>query len=195
MAKSVAALLLVKEHSTRLPGKNTMDFFGKPMFLWNVEKCLRFFSNVYVSSDSQRILGMAAQAGALTILRGDDLVGDVPDIPVYQHAIDFMEGVDGIVAVHGNNPTIEPNIIALVKHHIEIGVPEVMTCHPTTENPNYHEQHNKIYGSVRGMSVARLLLYGDPYKPKPNILIEDTSIEIETPESLEKAICQYKRQL
>lgn len=188
MEKSSVALLLVKEKSRRLPGKNTMDFKGKPMFLWNVEKCLSLFDRVYVSSDSSRILKMATEAGAMAIRRGEELCGDVPDIPVYQHALSKMRDVSAVVAVHANNPTIDKNLIALTKKLLDSGVQEVMTCYPMTHSEHYHDQHNRIYGSIRGMSVERLAHYPDPYHPNPDVLITDVSTEIETPESFEKAL-------
>jgi len=174
--------LLVKEHSNRLPGKNTKDFKGKPMFIWNLQKCLSIFDRVYVSSDSHAILNMARVHGAKGIHRGEELCGECPDITVYQHALEHMENVSGIVAVHANNPTIEKNLIATVKKFVEYGVPEVMTSHATKHVENHHNHSQRLNGSIRGMSVDRLLNYKDPYKPEPEVLVVDTSIEIETQE-------------
>lgn len=184
--------MLAKGTSKRLPGKNLKDFNGKPTFLWNVEKCLKLFKKVYVSSDSEEILRIAKAAGAIPIHRGEELCGDVPDIPVFQHAFQEMGPVLGIVAVHANNPTIRPELIERIKYLIELGAPEVMTCHPMTHGDDYHKQHNKIYGSIRGLRAARLLTYGNPYKPTPEILLVDESIEIETQESFDAALCQSK---
>ena len=156
------------------------------MFLWNLEKCLKIFEEVYVSSDSYEILKLATLHGAKPIHRGDELCGDTPDIPVFQHALGKMEAVEGIVAVHVNNPTIESNLIAMVKKCLEMGVEEVMTCHPMNKRAEYKKQGNPIYGSIRGMTKERLLNYGDPYHPTPEMLIVDTSPEIETYEDFEK---------
>jgi CMP-N-acetylneuraminic acid synthetase len=41
--------------------KNCQDFCGKPMFIWNLEKCLDIFDRVYVSSDSDEILELATR--------------------------------------------------------------------------------------------------------------------------------------
>lgn len=131
---------------------------------------------------------MATQAGAIAIHRDEDLCGDVPDIPVYLHALSRMGLVKGVVAVHANNPTVDKNLIAMVKKNIEMGVGEVMTSRPVTHMETYHRQNSEIYGSIRGLSTERLLEYGDPYKPNPDVLIVDTSIEIETPESFD--LCQ-----
>ena len=60
------------------------------MFLVNTEKCLDIFDSVYVSSDSKEILKQAQEIGAIPILRSEDLCGDTPNIPVYQHALQYI---------------------------------------------------------------------------------------------------------
>lgn len=184
----IFALILAKSKSKRLPGKNLLPFKGEPMFLMNVKKCLRIFDKVFVSSDSEWILDMAEREGAIGIKRGQELCGDVPDIPVFQHALGHMGPVEAIVAVHANNPTIGSNLIAVTKKMLEMGVPEVMTCHPVeNEYQGYKEQNAKIYGSIRGMTTDRLITYPDPYEPKPEVLLVDCSIEIETQEDFDRA--------
>lgn len=165
------------------------------MFLWNVEKCLSIFDEVYVSSDSDEILQIAKSWGAIPIKRGENLCGDVPDIEVYLHAIKHIKTpLMGVVAVHANNPTIHPVLIARIKYLLEIGAPEVMTCYPMSKSKDYHKQHNRIYGSIRGISIDRLKNYGDPYHPNPEILLVDTSTEIETMKSYNKALWESKPQ-
>jgi CMP-N-acetylneuraminic acid synthetase len=166
-------------------------FAGKPMLLWNLRKCRSIFKKVYVSSDSDEILQLAVSAGAIPIKRGEELCGDVPDIPVFQHALSQMDNPYGIVAVHADTPGTRGQTIMRVKEAVESGCREVMTCHPMTHTENYHDSHNRIYGSVRGMTRFRLLNYGDPYKPEPEMLIVDDAIEIETQESFDKALCQF----
>lgn len=178
----------MKENSNRLPGKNTKDFDGKPMFVWNLLKCVDIFDVVYVSSDSQSILNIARLHGAKGIERGPELCGDCPDIPVYQHAVDNMPNVTGVVAVHANNPTISKNLIATVKRIVDMGVPEVMTCHPITHSKDYFQHANRLYGSIRGMTTEKLMNYGDPYKPEPDVLVVDDSIEIETQEDYDQCL-------
>jgi CMP-N-acetylneuraminic acid synthetase len=175
-----AGLILAKSRSSRLTNKNTRDFKGKPMFLHAVEKCLKIFDVVYVSSDSQEILDQAKHAGAKTILRSEELCGDTPNIPVYQHAFACMEGEYDIVAVQANSPTVPEQVIYLAKHLIEMGVDEVMTCHTDRQ----------LYGSVWGISRKKLLDYGNPYAPEPSVLIVDNSVDIHTEEDLERALNQ-----
>lgn len=179
MNKSVA-LILAKSKSNRLPQKNTRDFKGQMMFLVNVKKCLRIFDLVYVSSDSDWILDEATKVGAVGIKRGEELCGDTPNIPVYQHALQFMGDVTNIIAVQANSPTVESNIIILIKSLMERGIDEVMTC----------DLDYNIYGSVWAVSAEKLKVYGDPYKPFPKVLIVDKSIDIHTDVDYRRALSQ-----
>lgn len=147
------------------------------MFLVNIEKCLKIFDRVYCSSNSMNMLRQASAMGAIPIYRDDSLCGDTPNIPVYKHAMKVMQ-TDGFIAVQANSPTIDPNLIRLAKKFMETGVEEIMTC-----NEKY-----EIYGSIWGMSRDRLENYGDPYKPTPETLIVDKSIDIHTKDDYHNAI-------
>lgn len=180
--------MIVKGTSKRLPGKNLKDFNGKPMFVWNLEKCLSIFKRTFVSSDDDTILSIAEKLGAIAVKRPTELCGDVPDIPVYLHAWKYMGPVTGLVAVHADTPLVEPGLIQMTKDLVEIGCPEVMTCHPMARERHYKDQHCKIYGSVRGMTSMRLVTYGDPHRPQPSVMLVDSSIEIEDEASYQKAL-------
>lgn len=148
------------------------------MFMENVEKLLKLFDRVYVSSDSQLILDKAHLAGAIPIWRGQKLCGDTPNITVYQHALSKMGEVDALIAVQANSPNIDINTIAIVKRIMEIGIDEVMTCHS-----NY-----AIYGSVWAVSKKRLVNYKDPYQPTPQVLVLDNSVDIHSWDEYEEAL-------
>lgn len=147
------------------------------MFLENTKKCLKIFEKVYVSSDSQLILDQARAIGAIPIWRPQKLCGDVPNVPVYRHAMDKMGEAD-IVAVQANSPTLNPDLILWVKGMMEMGANEVMTCYPNYE----------IYGSIWAMTYKRLMEYTDFYHPKPDTLIVDPSVDIHTWDDYEEAL-------
>lgn len=170
--------MLVKGKSKRLPGKNRKMFHGKPMYMWNLEKCLKLFDKVYVSSEDPEILEEAFHAGASVIPRPDELCGDTPNIPVYQHALQFMGDVAGIVAVQANSPNIDANLIAISRHLMETGVDELMTVHP----------NRKIYGSIWAIKKEKLLNYKNAYRPKPNVMLVDPSEDIHTQEDFDAAM-------
>ena len=76
--------------STRIPGKNIIDFHGKPIMSWPLEVLVKspLVDEVFVTSDSKEILRVASQLGAQTISRPDELSDDfVGIVPVVQHAI------------------------------------------------------------------------------------------------------------
>lgn len=151
------------------------------MFQVNVEKCLSIFKDVYVSSDSVEILGLAESLGAIGIQRGLELCGDTPNIPVYQHALKNMKGkVDVIVAVQANSPTIKKETIIKVKEIMELGFNEVMTC----------DEDYKIYGSVWALTTKKLKVYKGYFNPKPDVLVLDRSIDIHTQKDYNEALKQ-----
>ena len=60
------AIILARGGSKRLPHKNVIDFFGKPMFAWSVEAALQSgcFGRVIVSTDDRVIAEIAERHGA-----------------------------------------------------------------------------------------------------------------------------------
>ena len=79
--------------STRIPGKNIIDFHGKPIMAWPLEVLAKstLVDEVFVSSNSTEILRVASQLGAQTISRPDDLSDNfVGIVPVVQHAINSL---------------------------------------------------------------------------------------------------------
>lgn len=186
-----SGLMLAKSVSTRLPNKNILDFYGKPMFAVNLEKMLHVLDEVYVSSDSEQILKMAEKYGAKGIIRTEELCGNTPNIPVYQDALKYMDNPDSIIAVHACSPTLNEKLIFTAKGLLELGYGEVMTCHPIMRDGGYHGQHWNIYGSIWALSRERLQNYDDPYKPNPEVLLVDESIDINFPEDYELAQKQW----
>lgn len=161
------------------------------MFLVNVEKLLKIFDEVYVSSDSHQMLKQAEAIGAKGIWRDEKLCEDTPNIPVYQYCLAHMGDVDGIVAVQACSPNIDPKLLLTTKGLLELGYKEVMTCHPLQHDNNYHEQNSKIYGSIWAVEADKLRKYKDAYKPNPDVLLVDTSEDIHYPEDYEIALKNY----
>lgn len=154
------------------------------MFVWNLQKCLQIFTRTYVSSDSDHILEIAEDMGAIPIKRPLQLCGDTPNIPVYRHALDYMNGVEKIFAIQANSPTLKNSTIYQAKSIMErFKLNELMTCH----------KGGKIYGSIWALTRERLLDYQDFYNPVPDVLVLDTSVDIHTQEDLEKALKEHQQ--
>ena len=60
------AVIPARGGSKRLPKKNIMDFYGKPMIAWTIEAALesKLFDLVLVSTDSEEIAAISKQYGA-----------------------------------------------------------------------------------------------------------------------------------
>ena len=70
--QSVTAVIPVREGSTRLKNKNIAPFAGTNLLLFKIEqlKCVPEISRIVVTSDSEHMLAMAAEAGVETHKRG-----------------------------------------------------------------------------------------------------------------------------
>ena len=78
--------------STRLPGKNMVDFFGRPIIDWVIETAWKseLFSSVIVSTDDEEIY-QHAKLKAYPMMRPDWLCGDGPEDEVLKHVMDSRD--------------------------------------------------------------------------------------------------------
>jgi len=110
----VSAIILARAGSQGIPGKNIIDFCGKPLLAWTVEQCInaKGVDDVWVSSDSKEILDIGSQYGAKSILRPDNISGNqATSESGWLHAIDQVENktsnVDLVVAAQVTSPVRE----------------------------------------------------------------------------------------
>lgn len=63
---STIAIIPARGGSKRIPNKNIMDFFGKPMIAWTIEAALSSdcFEKVLVSTDDKKVASVAEAYGA-----------------------------------------------------------------------------------------------------------------------------------
>lgn len=63
---NAVAIITARGGSKRIPGKNKMDFLGKPIICYSIEAALAsgIFEEVMVSTDDEEIAGIARNAGA-----------------------------------------------------------------------------------------------------------------------------------
>ena len=68
------AIIPIRKGSTRIPRKNFMDFFGKPMFLYTYEAAKKsgLFEDIVISTDSQEVLDICKNHGI-----EDQIIGEV----------------------------------------------------------------------------------------------------------------------
>lgn len=110
----VAAVIPARGGSKGIPGKNLVPVCGKPLVAWSIEqaRAARNVSSVWVSSDSDEILDVAAQHGARPIKRPADISGDeASSEAAWKHALDAIEAsgttVDLMIGVQATSPVRE----------------------------------------------------------------------------------------
>ena len=78
MAKNIA-IIPVRTGSKRLPNKNILDFFGKPMFIHTVDAAIEseLFDEVHVSTESQLVVDICSNYELkIKFLRPNNLAED-----------------------------------------------------------------------------------------------------------------------
>jgi CMP-N-acetylneuraminic acid synthetase len=112
----IVALVPMRHHSQRVPGKNFRPLAGKPLFHHIITSLLACpeISNVVVDTDSQPVMeGLQARFPMVRILkRPDYLCADtisMNDILVYDTS---QEQADFYLQTHSTNPLLQPSTIS-----------------------------------------------------------------------------------
>lgn len=113
---TVAAIIPARRGSKGIPRKNLVELCGKPLVAWSIEQARRArgIDQVWVSSDSEEILEVAARYGALPIRRPDAISGDdATSEAAWLHAVDEIERggvrIDVVVGMQATSPLREPS--------------------------------------------------------------------------------------
>lgn len=104
---SVLAIIPARGGSKSIPYKNIYPILGKPLIAWTILEArkAKLIDRVVVSTDDEKIARVAKRYGAeVPFMRPKRLAGDrTPDLPVFQHAIQWHERNEGYrpdVVVH-----------------------------------------------------------------------------------------------
>ena len=83
------ALILAKSGSVGLPGKNLLEFQGKPLLIHTLDEILRnaCFDDVYVSTNGDTIARTAQNYGVKVIMRADEYAGNDRYVDSVYHAV------------------------------------------------------------------------------------------------------------
>ncbi len=95
----VLTLIPARGGSKSIPRKNIRPFAGHPLIAYSIAAglCAETVTRVIVSTDDDEIASVARRYGAETpFLRPDEYSQDnTPDLPVFQHALNWLEEHDG----------------------------------------------------------------------------------------------------
>ena len=107
---NTVAVILARGGSKGIPNKNIIDFCGKPLLAWTIEHCRDGgVDSVYVSSDSDKILEVGEENGAVSIKRPEEISGDTATSESgWLHALEIIEekttNLDWILAPQVTSP-------------------------------------------------------------------------------------------
>ncbi|KKL87138.1 hypothetical protein LCGC14_1937700 [marine sediment metagenome] len=111
----VVTIILARGGSKGIPGKNIVDFCGKPLIVWTIEQLQssKGIDSIWVSSDSEDILTIGRNNGAQTICRPHNISGDsATSESGWLHALEIIENkvgkVDIAIAPQVTSPLREP---------------------------------------------------------------------------------------
>ena len=112
---NVVAIILARGGSKGIPGKNIIDFCGKPLIVWTIEQLQHTtgINSIWVSSDNEEILNIGKACGTEIIQRPDDISGDsATSESGWYHAIKIIEDrkgrIDIVIAPQVTSPLREP---------------------------------------------------------------------------------------
>jgi CMP-N-acetylneuraminic acid synthetase len=112
----VAALLPIKDHSERVPGKNFKSFCGKPLYHHIIRTLDRTYAvdQIVINTDSERILLEAPTLSpkVKVHMRPAELRGDfVSTNAIFAHDISLLDA-DLYLQTHATNPLLKAETIA-----------------------------------------------------------------------------------
>ncbi len=105
----LAALIPMKDHSARVPGKNYRPLCGRPLFHWIVRTLLEVeeIDQIVIETDSDRIASDAMKNFPVTILRRPpELLGDETGIKALLTYHLSQIGADAYFQTHSTNPLL-----------------------------------------------------------------------------------------
>jgi len=95
----VLGIVPARGGSKGMPRKNLHALAGRPLVAWTIEAARQASSldRVIVSTDDPEIAEVARELGAeVPFMRPAELAeDDTPDLPVFQHALEWLEGEEG----------------------------------------------------------------------------------------------------
>lgn len=192
MKNSITAVIPVREGSTRLKNKNIAPFAGTNLLLFKIEqlKCVPEIDQIVVTSDSDHMLAMAAEAGVATHKRGVEYCDEKTKTfgEVVRHVAENVSG-EHILWATCTAPLVFPklyrNAIAQYRRALAEGFDSLMSVEPfkryvwTADGPmNYQlgvkhvpsQQLPELYFVTDGILLApreKMIEWSYFHGPKP----------------------------
>jgi CMP-N-acetylneuraminic acid synthetase len=114
------AIIPARGGSKRLKNKNIFPLLGKPLIAYSIEACIQsgVIDEVYVSSDSEKILTVGEQFGAKSLQRPEELADDkTPKVvairQAYNQLLELGVEAENVAIVQANSPQLSADFMNL----------------------------------------------------------------------------------
>ncbi len=173
-SEKIAALVPMRHHSQRVPGKNYRMIAGKPLYAHIIETLLKVpeLSTIVVDTDSDVILeGLQKNYPSVTCLRRPDQLraDDIPMNEILIHDTGEIKA-DFYLQTHSTNPLLKAETISR-------GINELLDHYPA-------------YDSLFGVTRRQVRLWdqlGRPINHNPAVLLQTQDL----PPVFEENSCMY----
>jgi CMP-N,N'-diacetyllegionaminic acid synthase len=184
---NIVAVILARGGSKGIPNKNIIDFCGKPLLAWTIEHCRDGgVDSIYVSSDSDKILEVGEEYGAVSIKRPEEISGDTATSESgWLHALEVIEektnNLDWILTPQLTSPLRSTDDIRNGLEIAKSGKFDSLFSCSITEILNFWEESSGNFDSVNYDWRNRKLR-----QDLPKQYIENGSFYLISPEVLRK---------
>ena len=185
------AVIPARGGSKRIPGKNVVEFHGKPLIAYSIETAGKVFPRVVVSTDSFGIASIATAYGADVLMRPPELADDLTGTQaVMRHAVKALNAKGIICCVLATAPMLEAGSLRLALRELNAR-PELDYAFAVgTEQPSGVQDAGQFY-----MGRAEAFLQDRPIVGPRSAMIpvpNETVCDIDTQEDLERAREMYE---
>ena len=154
---AITAIVPMKGHSERVPGKNMRTLNGKPLFYWIIRELMNCSDDLYIDTDSLEIINAVKSFFSTVkfISRPSHLLGDAVSMnEILKFDLSQIEG-EHFIQAHSTSPL-------LTAHTIDAGI-QMYFKHLDT--------HDSLY-SVSTIQARCFTNDGMPINHNPNELIQ-----------------------
>ena len=167
MDMRIACIIPARGGSKRIPGKNIMQFCGKPLIAWSIEqaKASKYIEEVYVSSDDDEILRVAKDHGAITIKRPEELATNTSlSEDALLHALDYMRNPTVVLFLQATSPirTTE-DIDDAIAQFLMAGADSLFSVSQSREeNGSIYIFNVEMFKKYKNRKAGHSMVYGMP---------------------------------
>lgn len=112
--KKILAVILARGGSKRLPRKNVIPLYKKPLISWSIEAALKskYIDKIVISSDDDEILNISNHFTATSIKRPSELATDQStSFDALKHVLKIFKGYEYIILLQPTSPLRDENHI------------------------------------------------------------------------------------